>query len=200
MRILVIILLLIGVSFLMITGWTLVAPAAPEAGGQGSGCASPPPVKDGAVDKDAIEEWCRDPPDLLAGLTRRFGPRTRFLSGPVAAPRNGGDATEMAPPVPPDKRDEPEARMRLAPFEWRAGGPMLIRHGDQALCLCRPGIPLDAGAMESCGAGWIAHRRAGSALLCGADDGEGSIVLDPYGGPVRFHALAAPSTVAQPAP
>jgi hypothetical protein len=47
--------------------------------------------------------------------------------------------------------------------------------------------------------GRIAIEVPGSALLCGTDDGKGSIVLDLNGGPVRFHALAAPSTVAQPA-
>ncbi|MGK6320280.1 hypothetical protein [Sphingomonas sp. DT-204] len=199
MRILIVILLLVGASFVVVATYALVRPAGPATTAPSTSCASPPPMKDGEVDRDAIEDWCRDPPGLLAGITRRFGPRTYFLSQPVAAPHGGVDATEDAPPAPPGKRDEPAGEMRLAPFEWRAGGPMLIRHGDQALCLCRPGGELDAGVMEACGEGWVAHRRAaGGALLCGEDDGQGAIVLDPDGGQVRFHALGDPATVAQP--
>lgn len=199
MRVLVIILLVVGLSFVAITGYGLTRDPVPGDGSTSSSCASSPPMKDGELDEDAAEDWCRDPPGAIAGMTRRFGPRTRFLAGPVTAPRAGLDANEDAPPADPARRDEPEGKMRVVPFEWRADGPMQIRYKDQQLCLCRPGAALDAELMESCGEGWIRHRRQdGGALVCGEDDGQGTIILDADGGRVTFHALGERAVAGHP--
>jgi hypothetical protein len=87
------------------------------------------------------------------------------------------------------------------PFEWRADGPMRIRYKDQQLCLCRPGAELDAATMEGCGEGWVRHRhQTGGALVCGEDDGQGTIIVDADGGRVTFHALGERAVAGHPEP
>ncbi|MET3712493.1 hypothetical protein ABIC65_003211 [Sphingomonas trueperi] len=195
MRILGLLLLLIGASFAIIEGYAMAVPEQAPAQEPSGSCGSPPPMKDGTLDQD----WCADPPDLVAFLARRFAPRTHLLDHPVRASAALGDATVAVPPLPEAQREDARRSTRQAPFEWRAGAAMLLVHGDQRLCLCRPGQPLDASAMAACGAGWIAHRAGpDGALLCGRKDGTGMLLLAPQGGTIRFHALGGESSVAQP--
>ncbi|MET3723697.1 hypothetical protein [Sphingomonas trueperi] len=199
MRILGLLLLLIGASFAIIEGYAMLAPEQAPAQEPSGSCGSPPPMKDGTLDQDRAQGWCANPPGPVAFLTRRFAPRTHLLDHPVRASAELGDATVAVPSVPEAQRGDARRSTRQAPFEWRAGAAMLLVHGDQRLCLCRPGQPLDASATTACGAGWIAHR-AGSdgALQCGRKDGAGMLLLAPQGGTIRFHALGGESSVAQP--
>lgn len=213
MRLLIIILVLVGLSFVAVMSYGLIRDPAPAPAGAGSGsCASAPRMDGDELDEDAAEDWCSDPPALVTALT--WSPEQPVvLDRPLKVPSDGGDVCNPLPtlglkeickntPAATPRRFGPSGEKQIARFRWVAGGPVLISHvrdrKPQRLCLCQPGARLDRDALDACRPKWVARlREQDGHLLCGARDGEGTIALPAQGSQLRFQALAGSATVEQ---
>ncbi|GGI74009.1 hypothetical protein GCM10007973_08520 [Polymorphobacter multimanifer] len=189
MRLAVIVLLLLGLSFVVLQ----VAGAREDKtdtdrGSSGSGWT--PPMKSGEVDEEAAEDW--EPPALMAGVLRVFGGFVPAVAveQPEVIVRAGEEAVRSVPP-------DTDSRMRAARARLVAGSVATIsfpvpEKGRRTLCLCLPGQPMTRDATTACPAGWrdenipFCQRGSDVTMIPVSELGAQFVYAAPRGATVRM--------------
>lgn len=200
MRLLIILLVLVGLSFVALTIYTLTRDDEPSAQASASnGCFSPPPLKDGEIDEDKVENWCTDRPEALSRASRSMADKLKLTDTPVTV-HVAFDGRLSAPAAAGKK---PQDEGRVAVFRWKSGAPMRIYNRyhdhDQTVCVCSPGTVLQSSQLARCDAKWVVKlRQPDGRLICREHDDEAGVIVGRDGGDVFLNALDGTATVDQP--
>lgn len=179
MKKLVIILVIVGVSFLALLVYG-IGRGEPAGGPTKDDCGNPPQGDD--LDEDDFEDWC---PPSLAEATRPL--QVRFAKGLGIEKRKVAiGALGAAFPVKADL----DARMRAARLQLIDGKAAVATGPKSRQCLCRPGtiIPDELRDKDKCGRLWTEDRRE-LGWKCQEGDDRGVIPFDKLGGTLRFEPL-----------
>ena len=194
MRAVLIVLVVLGLAFAGLMIFGVVRHGGEARAADASGAA--PPMRDGEVDKDALEDW--RPPDMAGAMARLLSP---------LAPRIGFAGNIEAPPAAafPARRHAPAGTsddLRIVRVERVSGAPMRVSHHcaeadgrecPEVVCLCAPGFTYDEDLFDGCSDGWKRRRRSGDdRLLCRAGDDAATLVIYREGGPIAFSGLGGP--------
>lgn len=141
-----------------------------------------PPMREGKLDEDALEDWQR--PDfgtLVTNLGNKYAPGVEVANPDVSV---GGLAVQTRAVGPADDR------FRIARLQLVAGRSARItasQPGERSatLCLCKPKVAIVASEVLGCGDRWIEKQ---SARDCEEGADEGSLAFKKLGGQLTFAA------------
>ena len=193
MKVVIIILVLIVIGFAVAIGVGVAH------GGQEPSASGAPPMKNGEIDLDELEDW--EPPsmaELLGKIARPFAPKLLKSAVQVSGQAGSGlqSGTAGRYEVEPSKKDMRIARLSLvagdaakATFECK-GDEKEGQNCEQAVCLCAFGRNLDKDDVDDCPDPWLKARTKGGKFTCRDDDNATALVVYSGGGVIEIEPVA----------
>ena len=193
MRTVIIALVVIVVGFTAVVVWGMARDREGESGSSSAQTGGPPPMRDGEVDEDRLEDW--EPPaigEALNAVLAPFAPKLKLDRPQVSVAGTGTDQRA----VPPSDDDIRVARVTLIAGDvirvTNVCVPGKDRKCPQTTCLCRPGANLARDEVRGrCGNDWLRRRSGG--CRAGEDDRVGLVVYRE-GGTLEFGGTGTSAT------